>query len=710
MYVEIAQDSELPPSFFSAELQDEGERAKTNPTDEQENSKKQRMTVPRAPETIAIRYVSNAGNDADDGLSWGTAKQTIYGALVSLPGGNTKTAGSGTVYVGNESSANPRTNAGIWLMGPKDPNYANPPAGWLKCNNCSVSVIGIANSGGGPNGHKPRVMLTAGGDSDRNHPAIWISAANGLYIANFQIRYPGRAIVMGECSNNDRTGTCGAQSIILDNVSALLSQTAGNGPCTDIASNVFWIWMRDGGCGGNAYNATGAPLSDNSAAVLIDGSAGSGSGLIYINDFQLAGGGIKVKQGSNGASLYARNVIQEGDFSHAIPPTVWFTGWSQSVDAILDNISIADGGPGSANGIENDGPIGGGGPTIFNSTGVAGPATIINQDNQIAAHQTVSPLIQGQSGFFNGYVVGQTDVARRIAGLVPTRFTNKAFSNSSNWGYSAGSTFTQNISDPFGGTGAAKIAWSTSSQQTIQLSPLNPYLPVAGDWIVAGAWTQGVAQTGGRALFTQCMDYPASKMSATLTNFGAMVGDGQWQYLWLASKVASGSATNVCVSVYYNNKLTPTLYGPTLYIIPAGTLSDNEVLEFASSMNSVDPSCQVGQICSVAGHPLVVSSYGTLSNCSSVTSPAKCDSSPAGSFVLEVGSTTARVNTTAVTANSQILVIEDSSLGAKLHASCDKTIGRTYMISDRSPGKSFTVSSSFAPTAHPACLSFHLLN
>ena len=134
MDVEIAQDSELPPSFFSAELQDEDERAKTNPTDEPENSKKQRMTVPRAPETIAIRYVSNAGNDADDGLSWGTAKHTIYGALVSLPGGDTKTAGSGTVYVGNASSANPRTNAGIWLMGPKDPNYASPPAGWLKCN------------------------------------------------------------------------------------------------------------------------------------------------------------------------------------------------------------------------------------------------------------------------------------------------------------------------------------------------------------------------------------------------------------------------------------------------------------------------------------------------------------------------------------------------------------------------------------------------
>ena len=61
-----------------------------------------------------------------------------------------------------------------------------------------------------------------------------------------------------------------------------------------------------------------------------------------------------------------RNVIQEGDFSHAMPPTVWFTGWSQSVDAILDNISSM---PMVAlarrNGIENDGSIGGGGTNDF---------------------------------------------------------------------------------------------------------------------------------------------------------------------------------------------------------------------------------------------------------------------------------------------------------------------------------------------------------
>ena len=78
------------------------------------------------------------------------------------------------------------------------------------------------------------------------------------------------------------------------------------------------------------------------------------------------------------------------------------------------------------------------------------------------------PLQQGQSGFFNGYIVGKTDVARRIAGLVPSRFVNRASCSTSSWTVSnpgGTQTFTQNLSDPFGGTGAASVSNSTPSAQ-----------------------------------------------------------------------------------------------------------------------------------------------------------------------------------------------------------------------------------------------------
>jgi hypothetical protein len=667
------------------------------------------------PENIAIRYVSNGGSDVNDGVSWAAAKRTIYGALLSLPGGGTKTAGSGTVYVGPDVQANAASASdGIWLMGPKDPNYASPPAGWLKCNGCAVNIIGNGNAAGGPNGHKPRVQLIAGGNADRNHPAIWLSAtAQPIYIANFEIAYPARAVVIAECSNNDRTGTCGSQSIILDNVSALLTQAAANGPCTDVVSNVFWLWLRDYGCSGNAYTATGGITADNAAAILLDGTSGTGSGLIHIIDTNLAGGGIKVKGGSNGVSLYAKNVIQEGNFASASPPTVWFTGWCNAgCDAVLDNIEGADFGTGSMPNIEID-STNTNGPTVLNSGNVQGPATIINPPLNSLLTNTVSPRKQGQAGFFNGYMVGNTDLARRVAGLVPNRFTNYGLSETSSWKFpvgSAGVTFKQGLTDPYGGTGAASVAYNTSSNNVVQMGIYGPYTPAVGDWFVAGVWAKGLAQTG-TSFNTSCYGVAAPTYSNTFSDLGMLVGDGQWQYLWIAQKVgATAPSTDVCVDANFSNKLTPTLYGPTLYYIPAWTISDNEVLEFASTMNSVDPSCQVGQICNIAGHPLVVSSYGTLSNCRSAALPAKCDSAPAGSFVLEAGSTTARVDTTAVTANSQILIIEDSSLGANLGVPCNKTTGRTYMITDRVPGLSFTVRSSFAPTDHPACLSFQLLN
>lgn len=664
---------------------------------------------------LAIRYVSKDGSDSNDGLSWAAAKRTIYEALVSLPGGGSSppTAGSGTVYVGPSSSASSIAGGGIWILSKTDPNYSRPPSGWLRCYPCSVNIIGIGNVGAGPNGHKPRAQLIAGNGTDRNHPAIWLSGTQQpLYIANLAFGYNGRAVVLGECSNNLRDGTCGISGTILDNVAGALQQTATNGPCTDIVSNVFWLWLRDYGCAGNAYIAKGAPSSDNSAAILIDASAGQGSGLISITDTNLAGGGIKVLSGANGMGLYAHNVIQEGDFSHALPPTVWFAAktfpaWGAFYDAILDNIQTADGKAGGIV-IQNDGSAPG--PTVLNSSYIQGPAVVMNP--LYSAISTISPYRQGQTGFFNKYVVGQTDVARRIAGFTPSRFVNKASSDTATWRYTniAGSqTLKQGLTDPFGGKKAASISSNSSTEENISLGSCTPYTPNPGDWIVVGVWGIGMSP-GTQTINPTCYGYSFPKVSASYAVPGREKGDGQWQYQWQAFKVASGSATQIGTNVLFSKALTPTLYGPTLYIIPSGTLSDNEVLEFASSMNSLDSNCRVGQICNLAGHPVVVSSLGTLSNCSSVTSPAKCDSAPAGSFVLSVDSTAAKVNTTAVTADSQILIIEDASLGTKLGITCNKASGRTYMITERVAGQSFTIRSSLAPADHPACLSFQLLN
>jgi len=569
------------------------------------------FAAPAYGQQAAIRYVSGTGRDSDDGLSWGSSKATIYAALISLPGGNAvgPFSGSGTVYVAPGSALNPTANAGIWFMAPHDPNYANPPAGWLKCNGCTVNIIGLGNYGNGPNPHKNRVLAVLG-----KGPAIWLSGTQQpIHIANLGFQYPQRGVVIGECSNGNRTGICGVSGAVLDNVTAGLANQLNSGPCTDITGGSFWIWLRDYGCGGNAYNAAGGRFANNAAAVLIDGTGNSGNGLIHISDSNFAGGGIKFIPGANGGSLYASNITEEGlgDRVHDIPPVVWFTSFGGAVDSYLSNIQMADGGPTPTPAIQNDG--GGPGPTVANTTGgggIRGPATVLSQNGQNFTGQGISPILSRQTGFFNGYMVGETDSARRLAGLVPVRFKNLAVSNSSSWvatQHSGATTLSTGQSDPFGGTSATKASSTTAMNEGMYFSKAcqaTQYTPTAGDWIIGGAWIKGDSRTSINGLGFSFCGYPQPMFSNKVYQEGMLQGDGQWSWQWLAYKVSGGPATYF--SLYCEFSTFPvTAYGPVLYIIPSGTISDDDALEFASTMASVDSACPVGSICNMPGHPLV---------------------------------------------------------------------------------------------------------
>jgi hypothetical protein len=81
-------------------------------------------------------------------------------------------------------------------------------------------------------------------------------------------------------------------------------------------------------------------------------------------------------------------------------------------------------------------------------------------------------------------------------------------------------------------------------------------------------------------------------------------GDGQWSWQWLAYKVSGGPGTYFSLYSQFSTSAV-TAYGPVLYVVPSGTISDDEALEFASTMTSVDSACPVGSICNMPGHPLV---------------------------------------------------------------------------------------------------------
>lgn len=101
--------------------------------------------------------------------------------------------------------------------------------------------------------------------------------------------------------------------------------------------------------------------------------------------------------------------------------------------------------------------------------------------------------------------------------------------------------------------------------------------------------------------------------------------------------------------------------------------------------------------------------YKTVTNCSDSAGAAACTSAAAGNFVIDAASTSTVVSTTAVTANSQIFVQYDSSLGTRLSVTCNTTPALPA-ITARTAATSFTVTVPAGPITNPACYSYFIVN
>lgn len=102
-------------------------------------------------------------------------------------------------------------------------------------------------------------------------------------------------------------------------------------------------------------------------------------------------------------------------------------------------------------------------------------------------------------------------------------------------------------------------------------------------------------------------------------------------------------------------------------------------------------------------------SFYTSTNCADSAGAAACGSAAAGSFVIDATTTSTVVSTTAVTANSQIFLQYDSSLGTRLGITCNVTVALP-VVTARTAGTSFTVTVPVAPITNPACYNYHIVN
>lgn len=553
----------------------------------------------------AVQYVTPEGNDANDGLSWGTAKYTVFAACEALPGGaaSPATCGHGTVYFTDASHANPTAGAGFWLLGFSDPNYATPPAGWLRfVGGSALDLIGIATKGNGPNGHIGKAWLQGGSGADRNHPGVWLSGFGGaVRIANLNIQYPGRAYVVGECSDNTRSTACGVSGVTLENTTGNLNAVAGNGPCFDLTGASFWIFLRDWGCGG-ADNVN-APADDKSASLLIDGRGNSGLGLIFIKDANTSNGGIKDYAGTNINQFDVDGLTTEAQQGE---PAVWIAKSGNSGDsgtmANIFNVQVADD-INNSPAIQNDIP--GTGPQVLVSNAqlgpVVGPATVLNQYGATLQPQTVSPLRNGQTGFFNGHLFGATDLTARMFAPVGVRFTNLAKTDATTWTNSGSTTFTTGITAPDGTTGAGQFV-STSGIQAGYLRPQTSMTLSAGDYFVAGAWVRSQTANGYSQNGMPIQIVNLGGTSTCVNNSWVVAGDGQWDWVTMVCKILTAPSNPYFVGLNVNYDATHAIqaYGPVLVYIPAGTISENEVYAYAAALAPYDKNCAVGTMCGLA--------------------------------------------------------------------------------------------------------------
>jgi len=190
------------------------------------------------------------------------------------------------------------------------------------------------------------------------------------------------------------------------------------------------------------------------------------------------------------------------------------------------------------------------------------------------------------------------------------------------------------------------------------------------------------------------------------TNATTMTFGRSGQNMIINSKVGIGTSTPTAMlhvsGELFANLINVMADGLGIDTLTAGTLAIGSTTASAITIGRTGATTTIPT--------LLVGKQNTSETCNSTASPAVCGSAAAGSVAMATGGSTLIVNTTAVTANSQIMITEDSSLGTRLGITCNTTTGRTYSISARTAGTSFTIKSSANPNSNKACLSYWIVN
>ena len=133
--------------------------------------------------------------------------------------------------------------------------------------------------------------------------------------------------------------------------------------------------------------------------------------------------------------------------------------------------------------------------------------------------------------------------------------------------------------------------------------------PRVGDWYIGSAWIRANTTNGfyygSGPVFIQ---FDGGVMAGRNINGGRSyckpnwTGGEEWMWCYTLGKIVTTGAGKTQFSLQADGTHSTSIYCPTFTHLPSGTIPDNEVWEYAQSLQPFAAVCSVGTTCNCAGH------------------------------------------------------------------------------------------------------------
>jgi hypothetical protein len=272
-------------------------------------------------------------------------------------------------------------------------------------------------------------------------------------------------------------------------------------------------------------------------------------------------------------------------------------------------------------------------------------------------------------------------------------------------GNGAASASTINVTGTnFAGTGTTSTPLYYFNQAVTQPTTWNTSGTSFGMNLAAGTGRAIDIHTNGGASIFSVDSAGGSSMASVLTTGTVLAG--ATSALGLSGRTLMRSAADGRASINNNANQTNALQRLTF-----GTeAANNPAFFFDGSTATVWAADGTGtQAAGILGS----AQWVTPTACLQSVSPAACGANVTGRIALAAAATTLVVNTSKVTAASEIFLQRDDSLGTALSVTCNTQstlVLGTPRVTARTAGTSFTITVDAAPTTNPLCMTYLVFN